>query len=124
MPPPPSRGRHPTVVFTQSSRFMQGKRIAGERTIVPDDLTKVAIERAGQRQIQGTFRVCIDDTGGVESVLPMRSTGFADYDRKLIGGIRTWRYSPYSIDGQPVPVCTAVTFVYSQSWSSGRMRRR
>ena len=38
----------------------------------------------------------------------------AAYDRKIIGGIYTWRYSPYLINDQPVPVCTAVTFIYSQ----------
>jgi hypothetical protein len=25
-----------------------------------------------------------------------------------------WRYKPYNVNGKPVPVCTAVTFIYSQ----------
>ena len=25
-----------------------------------------------------------------------------------------WRYRPYNVNGKAVPVCTAVTFIYSQ----------
>ena len=25
-----------------------------------------------------------------------------------------WRYKPYLVNGKAVPVCTAVTFIYSQ----------
>ena len=25
-----------------------------------------------------------------------------------------WKYSPYMVNGKAVPVCTAVTFIYSQ----------
>jgi hypothetical protein len=28
--------------------------------------------------------------------------------------MRQWAYRPYLINGKPVPVCTAVTFIYSQ----------
>lgn len=28
--------------------------------------------------------------------------------------IRTWRYSPYTVGGVAVPVCTSVVFIYSQ----------
>ncbi len=44
----------------------------------------------------------------------IRSSGFARYDRRLEYFIRQWIYSPYLVDDKPVPVCTAVTFIYSQ----------
>ena len=25
-----------------------------------------------------------------------------------------WIYSPYTVDGQPIAVCTAMTFIYTQ----------
>lgn len=25
-----------------------------------------------------------------------------------------WIYSPYTVDGQPIPVCTAITFIDAQ----------
>ena len=114
LPPPPSKSKHPTVVLAQNARFTQGSRIYGEKLIVPDEATKSAIHEARVPRILGSFRFCLDDTGKVESVLPMRSTGYADYDRKIIAAIRAWRYSPYKVDEQAVPVCSAVTFIYSQ----------
>ena len=99
----------------RARRFTQGSRIYGEKLITPDDATKSAIHEARVSRIQGSFRFCLDETGKVESVLPMRSTGYADYDRKIIGAIRRWRYAPYKVDDQPVPVCSAVTFIYSQN---------
>jgi hypothetical protein len=97
------------------AKLLEGKRIAGEKMVVPNDVTKSEISSLGLSRIQGTFRVCLDETGTVESVLPMRSTGFASYDARILATIRTWRYSPYMINDEPVPVCTAVTFIYTQS---------
>jgi hypothetical protein len=28
--------------------------------------------------------------------------------------MRTWTYRPFLVNGKPAPVCTAVTFIYSQ----------
>lgn len=40
--------------------------------------------------------------------------GVAAYDAKIAAELAKWRYSPYEVDGKPVPVCTAVTFSYRQ----------
>jgi hypothetical protein len=117
LPPPPSRSkRKDPIVFAEGAvrSFTEGKRIRGEKRITPDDDTKREIHKAGIGRLVGKFRVCIDDAGAVESVLPFQSTGFASYDREIIGGIQQWVYSPYLADKQPVPVCTSVTFIYSQ----------
>ncbi|HEY5921615.1 MAG TPA: hypothetical protein VIV11_08085 [Kofleriaceae bacterium] len=116
MPPPPSLSKKQTITFVEGSKhsLIEGRRIAGVKNIAPDDETKTEIQQSGLSRIIGKFRVCLGDTGRVESVLPMLSTGFAAYDRRIIGGIQAWAYSPYQVDGEPVPVCTAVTFIYSQ----------
>jgi hypothetical protein len=49
-----------------------------------------------------------------EAVVPLRSTNIPEYDRKIIREMMTWQYSPFLDHGTPVPVCTAVTFIYSQ----------
>jgi hypothetical protein len=37
------------------------------------------------------------------------------YDRKLVHDLREGsRYRPFVVDGVPSPVCTAVTFIYTQ----------
>jgi hypothetical protein len=118
MPPPSWHGkpRPPLVLDGRTGpKLLEGYRIAGEKGIVPDDPTKFEIHQSRIRRVDGTFRLCIDETGAVESVLPMRSTGFRAYDAKLIGGMKQWRYRPYVIDDMPVGVCTAVTFIYTQS---------
>jgi hypothetical protein len=116
LPPPPSRTTRPPLVLARGSKhaLVEGKRIAGVKNIVPDDETKSEIAASRVRRVTGAFRVCLDDTGRVESVLPTRSTGFAAYDRKLLAGIWQWAYSPYLVDNTPVPVCTGVTFIYNQ----------
>jgi hypothetical protein len=82
--------------------------------VTPDDSVKTAMAVNGIKRLVGSFRICLDERGLVESVLPLRSTGFADYDRKIIANVYQWRYEPYRIDDQVVPVCTGVTFIYSQ----------
>jgi hypothetical protein len=119
LPPPPSMRDRPPLAVAQNkfTKLMEGRRISGTRNIVPDDDTKMAIMRVPRwvQPLIGSFRVCLDESGRVESVLPMRSTGFPAYDHKLLTAMAQWRYSPYMVDDQPVPVCTAITFLYSQS---------
>lgn len=82
--------------------------------MVPDDATKNAIFDAGRPRLIGSFKVCITANGTIESVTMLKSTGSMAYDRKLERGIYGWRYQPFMFDGEPTPVCTAVTFIYSQ----------
>ncbi len=110
-PPPPSQnGTHPLMI----PPTMLVRR-TGESLVVPDDVTKLDIQRGHISRLTGTFRVCIDRTGQVESVLPYRPTGVPAYDRKIELRVRGWTYQPF-IDGTgPVPVCTSLTFNYLQS---------
>jgi TonB family protein len=64
-------------------------------------------------KLVGTFKICVDESGSIEQVVLLRTTGFADYDRNIIAAIHAWRYKPYIVDGQAHPVCTAVTFIFS-----------
>jgi hypothetical protein len=122
LPPPPSRSKKRPIVLS-SSKLIEGKRIAGVRNIPPTDLDRYAIQEAGNPTVTGSFRVCIDDTGVVESVLPYRSTGLAGYDARIIATMMQWKYSPYMVDDQAVPVCTAVTFIYSQNGAPIRVNQ-
>jgi TonB family protein len=94
---------------------VEANRIAGERNITPDDHTRTAIFHAGhQGQIVGSFKLCLSTTGRVTSVTQLKSTGWPAYDARIEQGIRAWRYLPFLVDGTPAPVCTAVTFIYTQ----------
>lgn len=91
---------------------LETNRMSGDKNILPDDETKLAIAKAGGRVV-GSFKLCLDTAGAVSSVKPLKSTGFSAYDEKILRDIRTWTYLPYTHDGKVVPVCTAVTFIFT-----------
>jgi len=95
-------------------RLLEGNRVAGTKSVVPDDATKVAIAMAGRDKIIGSFKLCIGVDGVVKHVTLLRTTEFAAYDEKILREMRAWQYSPYRVNGNAVPVCTAVTFIYRQ----------
>jgi hypothetical protein len=97
-----------------SPQALEALRIAGNKYIVPDDLTKTRISVSGNSKLVGSFKLCLDEGGKVASVAPLKTTGFPTYDQKIEREIHTWRYRPFWVDGRPQPVCTAVTFIYSQ----------
>jgi outer membrane biosynthesis protein TonB len=57
----------------------------------------------------------VGEDGEITETRQLKSTGFPAYDQKIFREISTWRYRPFLVDGQPETVCTAVTFIYSQS---------
>jgi outer membrane biosynthesis protein TonB len=98
-------------VLAPGVRLLEGKRISGNKVVVPDDTTKEAMRRG---RITGRFRLCVGKNGKIKSVVPLQSTGFASYDRRILSAIKDWVYAPYTVDDHPVPVCTSVTFIYTQ----------
>lgn len=89
-------------------------QLSGDKNIFPDDETKVAIMRAGTAQLLIPVKVCVDRVGKVATTTVLKSSGFPAYDDKLVRGIRGWTYTPFTIDGAVVPVCSIVQFMYRQ----------
>jgi hypothetical protein len=88
----------------------------GAKQIVPDDATKTEMDRDAKARLIASFKLCLDTTGTISEIKPLKLSGYPAYDEKLIRTIRdTWKYLPYLVKGTPTPVCTAVTFVYSQN---------
>jgi hypothetical protein len=104
--PPPPQNIPPTL--------LEGSRISGEKLIVPDDVTKTEIQRSGKEKLVGSYKLCIDTNGVPSAIKQLKSTGFGAYDKKIIEKMNDWRYRPYTVNGKAVPVCTAVTFIYTQ----------
>jgi hypothetical protein len=109
-PPPPPPAPPQAVPPT----LLEGMRVSGNKDILPADATKIEIARSGKDKIVGSFKLCVDAQGAVTNVVQLKSTGFSDYDAKIIREMKQWAYRPYSVNGKAVPVCTAVTFIYSQ----------
>jgi hypothetical protein len=89
-------------------------RVKGERLVFPNTDEKWAIQKAGVRRVIGIFQFCIDERGATRDVHILRSTGLPHYDQSIIGTIGVWQYEPYLDEGTVTPVCTSVTFVYTQ----------
>src|SRR4051812_4134631 len=114
-PPPPPPPPPPAPPQNVPPTLLEGSRIAGEKMIVPDDVTKTEIQRSGKDKIIASFKLCINLSGEVTGVNMLKSSGFPAYDQKIQGKMRgEWKYRPYAVNGKAVPVCTAVTFIYSQ----------
>jgi len=93
-------------------RIVATLRLAGENQIQPPAHVRSQMVRDGAQRVRGVFQLCIDTTGRVAAVQQRKSTGYDDYDQRLVSAMRQWRYRPYTSNGQPVPVCTSVDFVY------------
>ena len=110
-PPPPPPGAPQSV----APRALTSYQVAGEKNIVPDEVTMAVFGRSGNDTLTGCYKVCITSDGNIDAVTQLRSTGFPAYDAKIQDTIRgTWRYRPFLVNGKPIPVCTALRFVYSQ----------
>jgi outer membrane biosynthesis protein TonB len=113
-PPPETKRKKPDETRVVRSTLIDGKRYRGNTQIQPPDSVKTAMSRAGDDRVRAIIKMCLSKTGDVASVDLLLSTGYPDYDRKLLGQVRTWRYHPYKLDsGQAVPVCTSIVFKYS-----------
>jgi protein TonB len=114
-PPPPPPPPPPAPPANVPPTALEASRMAGEKNIVPDDVTKTEISRSGKDRLIGSYKLCITADGNIKSVNQLKSTGFPSYDSKIQNTIRgEWRYRPFMVNGKAVEVCTAVTFIYSQ----------
>jgi TonB family protein len=92
---------------------LEAQRVAGERDILPDDVTRADLRRGGATRLLTVVKVCIDAGGRVTSATMLKSSGYPAYDQRLRATIKdTWRYRPYKIDGVAKPVCSSATFIY------------
>lgn len=90
------------------------RRIAGESQVQPPSSTKNAMSRSGETRIIAIARMCLDTSGRVNAQSLVKSSGHSEYDAKLLSAMRKWQYEAYRVDGQPVAICTQVTFIYQQ----------
>jgi TonB family protein len=102
--------------LTVAPSALEGSRLeGGDKNIVPDADTKRAIAAAGSPKLVGTFKLCINRSGAVSSVKVLKPTGSEGYDQTILQRMHTWKYRPFEVDGKPAPVCTAITFIYTQN---------
>jgi TonB family protein len=92
--------------------LLSGRRIGGDDRIAAPDAVRLAMVRADEAQLLASIKMCLARDGRVRDLTVLRSSGYPEYDAELLRQMRRWRYEPYQVSGEPVPVCTAVTFIY------------
>ncbi len=97
----------PTVV---KSSVLETHRLSGTPTIEPDADDRTP--PAGKTSVAAAVKLCVDGAGKVAGVKLLRSSGLPRYDDKILRETRTWTYRPVMGEGQPVDVCTVMTFVF------------
>ena len=107
--------RAPPPWETVASTVLEPMRIAGDKIVTPDDVTRTEILRSGKSRVVAIFKLCLETDGTARDVDMLRSSGFPAYDQKIGIAMNHWAYKPYSVKGKNVPVCTRITFVYSQN---------
>lgn len=107
-PPPPA----PDAIAPPAQ--LEVLRTAGDKRIAPDDATRKQIIADKRDRVIGSFKLCLDTSGTPTFARVLKSTGYPAYDDRIrTTMVGTWRYAPFAIAGKPVPVCTAITFIYS-----------
>lgn len=88
-------------------------RIAGERSIPPDQATRRKIIADHKSGATTTFVLCIDEHGNPSSTELLKSSGYAEWDDKVRAAmLDAWRFRPYEHDGKAVRACAAITQLY------------
>ena len=92
-PPAPPPTAAPARVYTAEDRTVVPPMVISQS--LPSFRGVMPVERVGR------LEVVIDETGAVESAV-MTATVNNVYDKAALAAARTWRYTPATVNGQPV----------------------
>lgn len=106
---PSSRADVPPAIAPE---LLEPHRLTGEKTIIPDGDTIAAVYQSGVRLI-GSFKYCLDVEGHVSRVVVLKTTRVPSYDERIINEMNRWAFTPVILDGKPIPVCSAATFIFT-----------
>jgi TonB family protein len=93
---------------------IEERRTHGDPKIYPPDTTVTAIKRDGVSRVVTTVKMCLSARGTVRQLDVLKSSGYPAYDALIRSTMRTWRYEPFTVNDEAVPVCTSITFIYNQ----------
>jgi TonB family protein len=94
--------------------ILDAHRTTGNKTIMPDKLEQITIDASREPRVSATVELCVDPAGKVSKVRLVKSSGYPGYDEKIVAEMKSWEYQPVEVYGKAVPVCSVVTFIYSQ----------
>ena len=107
-PPPPASAPAANGPVSIASAVIAGNKISGENPVYP------AKARADKDTVDGTCTLsAIINKEGLVTNLRVKKSLRRDYDEASITAVKTWRYKPYLLNGEPVAVQTTISVTYS-----------
>ena len=91
-------------------------RISGQTMIIPDGSDQNAMRMLHVRRIVVAFSYCVDEHGDVAGIRTTRTSGLGRYEARIANAVLGWKFEPLIVEGKAVPACTALKFIYSQSY--------
>ncbi len=88
------------------------KRISGDDQITAPESVRAEMLHLNKATLRAAIDLCIDARGTVERAKVRASTSYDAYDAKLLREMRTWKYQPYTVDGQAKAACFTIVVVY------------
>jgi TonB family protein len=61
---------------------------------------------------RAVIKLCLDRDGAPTAARVMRSSGQRDRDSQLLHFVAAWHFRSFAVNGEPVDVCTIVTFAH------------
>lgn len=111
---PPSAPPAPKPPEVVPPTEVEAQRVLGEKFIQPEDGTKLQMAREGRERVEARVTMCLSTRGDVTRTRLDHSSGYPEYDARILEAMQAWKYRPYLRDGAATPVCTQVRFIYSQ----------
>ena len=111
-PPPVDPTPPPAEPKLIPQHMIEGSRISGDAQIALPAAVLSSLHAQGVRAFSVSAKLCVDEGGAPASVTFRQSSGYPDVDRAIDAGMRSWRYRPYVVDGQPIQACFVVVFKY------------
>ncbi len=103
--PPPA----PVVI---SQTMIKGHLVAGSEQIHAPAAVLREMDADGKKSVRTVIDLCLDRNGEPSSVEIHKSSGYPALDEAILAGVREWRYQPYLVEGEAVPVCSKVSFTH------------
>jgi len=106
--PPPATAPAANSPLKVESRIVAGSKIGGNNPVYP------AQAKADKNTVDGTctMTVIINKEGLVTNLQVIKSLR-RDYDEAALEAVKTWRYKPFLLNGEPTAVETTINVNYS-----------
>ena len=114
-----NRGLAPLPPRAKFIHLVSTDVVAAQRIFGTTQIRVPAEERAtlGVRTVRASIQVCVSERGRPSQVRFVHASSLPGWNRALFEAIRAWRYTPFKLDDQRVPVCTVVSFVFATQQS-------